>query len=112
MKRLAAFFVALFVAFVVTGLWAAPDGDAAAGKTLYAKKCATCHGPDGEAKPAIAKMFKVEMQHLGSKEAQALKDADIAKIVKEGKGKMKAVAGLSDADIANLIAHVRTLKQK
>lgn len=86
-------------------------GDADAGMASYNKKCATCHGKDGMAKPAMAKMFKVEMQHLGSQEVQDLADDAIAKIVNEGQGKMKPVKGLSEADVANVIAYVRTLKQ-
>jgi hypothetical protein len=40
-----------------------------------------------------------------------LKDEEIKKVTMEGKGKMKGVTGLSDADVANLIAFVRTLKK-
>lgn len=110
MKRLAFVAVALFLAFAVAGLRAAP-GDAAAGKTIYAKKCAMCHGADGVAKESMAKMLKVEMKALGAKEVQAHKDEEFKKIITEGQGKMKGIAGLSDADVANLIAHIRTLKK-
>ena len=89
----------------------AQKGDAAAGKALYTSKCATCHGAAGEGKEAIAKMMKVEMKHLGSKEVQAKSDADLKKTIGEGGGKMKAVTGLKDAEVANLIAYVRTLKK-
>lgn len=110
MKRFALVVVALVLALAVSGLRAAP-GDAAAGKAVYAKKCAMCHGPDGVAKESMSKMLKVEMKALGAKEVQALKDEDLKKTFIEGKGKMKGVAGLSDADVANLIAFVRTLKK-
>lgn len=86
-------------------------GDAAAGKDVYMKKCNMCHGPEGAGKDSVAKMLKVEMKALGSKEAQAVSDADMKKIIDEGKGKMKPVKGLSDAEIANVIAFVRTLKK-
>lgn len=85
--------------------------DAVAGKDVYMKKCNMCHGPDGAGKEAIEKMLKVEMKALGSKEVQALSDADMKKIIDEGKGKMKPVKGLSDAEMANVIAFVRTLKK-
>ena len=32
-------------------------GDAAAGKELFSKKCASCHGTEGEGKDSIAKML-------------------------------------------------------
>lgn len=86
-------------------------GDAAAGKVVYDKKCVTCHGKEGEGKDAIAKMMKVEMHPLGSKEVQAKSDAELGKIITEGTGKMKAVTGLSEADVANVVAFVRTLKK-
>ena len=90
----------------------AGKGDAAAGKEVYTKKCATCHGAAGEGKEAIAKMMKVELRHLGSKEVQAKSDADLRKIILEGTGKMKPVTGLNEAELANVIAYVRTLAKK
>ena len=89
---------------------AAGKGDAVAGKTLFASKCASCHGASGEGKDAIAKMFKVEMKHLGSKEVQAKSDAELKKGITEGSGKMRPVK-LSDDEAANVIAFVRTLKK-
>ena len=41
--------------------------DVAAGKELYGKKCASCHGVAGEGKESVAKTFKVELKHLGSR---------------------------------------------
>ena len=88
---------------------AAAAGEAAAGKDVYAKKCGTCHGDKGEGKPAIAKMMKVEMRPLGSSDVQALSDENVTEIITKGKEKMKPVQGLSPADVANVIAYVRTL---
>jgi mono/diheme cytochrome c family protein len=87
-------------------------GDAATGKIVYDKKCATCHGPDGAGKDAIAKMMKVTLRPLGSKEVQAKSDAELSKDITAGNGKMKAVVGLSEADVANVVAYVRTLAKK
>jgi len=44
-----------------TLLWAAPAfaaGDAGAGKELYSKKCASCHGAAGEGNEKLAKMLR------------------------------------------------------
>jgi mono/diheme cytochrome c family protein len=85
-------------------------GDAAAGAAVYAKKCATCHGAKGEGKASIAKMLKVELRALGSKEVQAKSDDELRRDIAEGIGKMKPVKGLSDKDLSDLVAFMRTLK--
>jgi len=95
-----------------SALPALAGGDATAGKTVYIKSCASCHGPNGEGKDAIAKMFKTEMKPLNSKEVQAKSDAELRKDITEGTGKMKPVKGLSDKDLDNVIAFVRTLAKK
>jgi mono/diheme cytochrome c family protein len=87
-------------------------GDAAAGKELFAKKCASCHGSAGEGKESIAKMMKVELRHLGSPEVQAKADADLKKNTLDGTGKMKGVTGLDGKAADDLIAYMRTLKKK
>ena len=92
-------------------LFAAGAGDAAKGKDLYAAKCKGCHGAAGEGNQGIAKAMKVELRHLGSKEVQAKTDDELKKVVTGGTGKMKAVTGVAGADLDNVIAFVRTLKQ-
>lgn len=81
------------------------------GKTVFEAKCQACHGPKGEGKAAIAKMFKVEMPPLGSKEVQSKSDADLKTIITDGKGKMKPIAGLSDKQKDDVVAFVRSLKE-
>ena len=103
--------VALIMTVVMSGV-ASAAGDAAAGKEVFSKKCASCHGAAGEGQDAIAKMMKVEMKPLGSKEVQAKSDADLAKIAKDGVGKMKPTTGLTDKDPANIVAFLRTLAKK
>jgi cytochrome c len=88
------------------------SGDAAAGKELFAKKCASCHGAAGEGKDAIAKMLKVEMKPLASKEVQAKSDAELIKDMSQGVGKMKPVTGLKDKDHQDVVAFLRTLAKK
>lgn len=85
--------------------------DAAAGKAAYDKACKSCHGADGTPNAKIAGMMKVEMKHLGSKEVQAMSDADHKKVITAGHGKMKPVKAVSGAAVDDVIAYVRTLKQ-
>ena len=89
----------------------ASAADAKAGQDVYAKSCKSCHGADGAGNPAIAKMMKVDMKSLDSAEVQAQSDADIAKIIAEGKGKMKPVKSVTGPAVDNVIAYVRTLKK-
>lgn len=80
------------------------------GKAPYEKSCKNCHGLDGKANPVIAKMMKVEMKHLADKSVQAHSDADIKKIITEGEGKMKGIKSLSDKEVADVVAYMRTFK--
>ncbi len=89
-------------------IWAA---DADAGKAVFAKKCRTCHGAEGQGNPGMAKVLKVEIKHLGSADIQGKTDDDLKKSITEGVGKMKPVKGLSADDVTNIIAFVRTIKE-
>ena len=80
------------------------------GKEVYDKSCKGCHGATGQGNPGLAKMMKVEMKPLGSKEVQDKSDADLKKIITQGTGKMKPVASVTGKQIDDVIAFVRTLK--
>ena len=85
-----------------TGAWAA---DAAAGKAVYSAKCRACHGDEGQGNPNMAKVLKVELKPLGES------SADVKAVIMSGQGKMKPVAGLSAADIDNVVAYVHSFKK-
>jgi mono/diheme cytochrome c family protein len=91
----------------------AQQGDTKAGQASFDKTCALCHGKDGNSpKEAIAKMFKVEkIPQLGSSEIQAKTDDELKTIITKGFGKMPQVSSLSEKDVTNVIAYVRTLKK-
>ena len=93
--------------FVAVAVWAAPAGTASAGKEIYDKTCKTCHGGDGGGNPAIAKMLKVEIHPLGSKEVQGKTDGELKKVISQGVGKMKPVAGVSGKQIDDVVAYMR-----
>jgi mono/diheme cytochrome c family protein len=98
---------------ILTGLSATAGlaADAKAGQAVYNKSCKSCHGPDGVANPAIAKMMKVDMKDLSSAEVQATSDDDLKKIVADGKGNMKPVHAVSGAAVDNVVAYVKSLKK-
>jgi mono/diheme cytochrome c family protein len=95
-------------------IWVTPliAADAAAGKDLYGKKCASCHGANGEGKEAIAKMFNVELKPLTSKDVLSKSDADLKKVMLEGAGKMKAVKDLDAKGADDITAYLRSLAKK
>lgn len=84
--------------------------DVAAGKAAYDKSCKSCHGPDGTANPAIAKMMKVEMRNLQAPEVQAESDDEWKKVMVDGKGKMKPMPSVAGS-AADIVAYMRTLKK-
>jgi len=89
----------------------ASAADAKAGQAIYDKSCKTCHGPDGTANPAIAKMFKVDIKDLKSADVQAMSDDDIKRIITDGKGKMSSIKSVSGSALDNVVAYVRSLKK-
>ena len=103
--------VLMVVALVLLAAPAFAAGDAAAGKEVFSKKCASCHGVTGDGNETVAKMLKVDIKPLSSKEIQAKSDADLKKTILEGTGKMKAVTGIDAKAADNVVAYVRTLKK-
>src|ERR1700722_2936289 len=91
---------------------AAAKGDAAAGKDIFTKRCQMCHGPDANGDTPIAKALGATIPDYRSKTVQDLKDDEIKDVITKGKNKMPAQSGLSDDDIANLIAFIRTFAKK
>jgi mono/diheme cytochrome c family protein len=99
----------LLVSLLASG--AALAADANAGKAVFDRSCKSCHGADGTANPAVAKMMKVEIGDLKSAAVQSMTDADLKKIVTGGKGKMQPVKSLDAKQVDDVIAYVRTLKK-
>lgn len=96
-----------FAAAAATALQAA---DASAGKAAYDKSCKSCHGADGTANPAIAKMMKVDIKDLKSPDVQGMSDDELKKVITEGKGKMKPMPAAASS-AADIVAYLRTLKK-
>ena|SRR5579884_3417216 len=104
--------VAVLIVFLLAVYCASFYGqDAAAGKAVYGKKCQSCHTADGSGNPAVAKMMNVTIKPLSGEEVQKKSDADIKKTITTGTGKMKPVTGLSEKEVNDVVAYVRTLKK-
>jgi len=83
--------------------------DAEAGKALYTKNCAGCHGADGKGNPAMAKALGEKGLNLTTKEATQKSDEELLKVIAEGAGKMPAQKSLSKDEQKQALAYVRSL---
>ena len=78
------------------------------GAATYKSKCAMCHGATGTPSPAMASAMGIKP--VSDPAMKALTVAQIEATVKNGKGKMKPIAGLTDAQVAAVAAYFKTLK--
>jgi cytochrome c6 len=83
---------------------------AQAGEAVYKAHCQSCHGATGVPNPGIAKILGVKPANDPS--IKKLTDAEMIAAVKNGKGKMKPVAGLTDAQIKEAVEYFRSLSKK
>ncbi len=78
------------------------------GETTYKTKCSSCHGAAGTPNPGIAKMLGVKP--VSDPAVKGMSVADMTAVVKNGKAKMKPVAGLTDEQIKDVVTYFRSLK--
>ena len=84
---------------------AGPDGGA-----IFKKNCAICHGADGRGQTPTGRALK--LKDLGTADVQKLTNAEMQKIIADGKGTMPAFKDkLDQAGIDAVIAFLRTLKK-
>lgn len=74
-------------------------GDPKRGEALYQAKCLSCHGAD--ARGGVG----VNLQDR----ALLYRTADVAKTLREGRGNMPPQAGITNAEVAEIVAHLRTI---
>ena len=79
-----------------------------AGEATYKAKCQMCHGAAGTPSPAMGKAMGIKP--VSDPAIQALTVTQISDTVKSGKGKMKPVAGLTDAQIKVVATFFKSLK--
>ena len=78
------------------------------GEATYKAKCATCHGAAGTPSPGMAKMMGIKP--VSDPAMKSLSAADVTATVKNGKGKMKPIAGLTDAQVKDVVTYFKSLK--
>jgi cytochrome c553 len=89
---------------------------AADAKALYEKDCAKCHGKDGKGQTMMGKRLGAK-DYTDPKVQEEMKDEAAFKAIKEGlknkdgKKLMSPAEGLSDQQIKDLVAYMRTFKK-
>jgi len=103
----------LLLSATLLGIALAPlqaAGDAAKGKELYTKKCQMCHGADGAGTPAMVKKYEGKLPKLASADIQKKADADLKKAIGASANHKALAKTVTDADLDNVIAYVKTIK--
>ncbi len=78
------------------------------GQATYKAKCLGCHGATGTPSAGMAKAMGVKP--ISDPAIKKLSVAEMSAAVKNGKGKMKPVAGLTDAQVKDVVEYYKGLK--
>ena len=90
-------------------LAAMPSLFAAEAPAVFKAKCAACHGADATGQTAVGKTMKIRDFH--SADVQKQSDAELTKIITDGKGKMPSFKGkLTNEEVASVVKFIRSLK--
>jgi len=100
------------VGVFATMFWlTAPAKSQGAGEQVYKAKCASCHGPDGAGATPAGKATKA--RDFCSDDVKKETDEEWTAIIMKGKNKMPAYdKKLTDAEVKDLVAHIRGLCKK
>jgi mono/diheme cytochrome c family protein len=92
---------------VVVSLASAVGFAQAAGEATYKAKCQACHGATGTPSAGMVKAMAVKP--VSDPEVKKLTVDEMIAITKTGKGKMKPVTGLTDAQLKDVVGYYRSL---
>ncbi len=116
---------AALIATVVAPSSGLAAGDVAAGKASYETNCLSCHGPTGKGDGPVGAVLNPKPRDFSAGDFKfdtdgdgtAGSDEDLQQVIQQGAGSfggsplMAPWPSLSDAELANLIAYIRSLKQ-
>jgi mono/diheme cytochrome c family protein len=122
--------ITVFASMLALALALAPTtalaGDAAKGKVVYTANCTSCHGETGKGDGPVGQVLQppprnfatADFKYDTDADGKPATDADLKGVISKGAGafggnQMMAPWGgiLSDEDIDNVIAYIRTLEQ-
>jgi mono/diheme cytochrome c family protein len=93
------------------------DGDEVHGKELYLKHCSGCHGEQGKGDgPGAANINPKPIDHTNKQYMSSLNDQHLFAVIRRGGAEfgrqaMPPFPHLSDEEIKDLIAHMRSISQ-
>ena len=107
--RIAAIAAVACFALALSGCRKAPKSPEERGAGIFARSCASCHGPTGRPAPGLG--LPVMPRDLSDARLyQERSDAELAAAIRDGKGAMPAFGALlGDEDLKLVIAHLHTL---
>jgi high-affinity iron transporter len=87
--------------------------DSSAGATTYKAECSACHGNSGNGKGPAAMALTPKPTDFTAAAFQEKTDAQISAAIRAGKPgtAMSSYPQLTDAQLADLVAYIRTFKQ-
>lgn len=85
--------------------------DLAGGEAIYKGRCAVCHGKDGRGDGPAGKAFNPKPTAFADPASfKGLTDADLKKLIVEGKPPMPAFKGsLKDQEVDSVVAFIKSL---
>ena len=105
--------VGLLAALAPMTMAASSKGNPESGKKIYLESCQNCHGPTGKGDSDMAAYLNPPPANLTAKATQSKTDAQIRKIIIEGRPDTAMTSydgAFEDAQLADLIAYIRSLK--
>jgi len=80
---------------------------ASPGEDTFKSHCVVCHGADGTGNTTLGKQLKASDLHGAA--VQKMTDAELKKIISDGKNNMPAFSGqMTAAEIDDLVKYIRT----
>lgn len=103
--------VAVLLTFACTNKPANEGGEGAVvePERVYARRCASCHGPGGAGDGPMSPTFAHVSDLTDANVQAAHSDEELRTIITKGYKRMPPVRNLSDPELDALVAHVRTL---
>ena len=95
------------------GLAAFGKGNPSAGQKLYLESCQNCHGPSGKGDSEMAAYLTPAPANLTSKATQEKTDAQLRKVIQEGRpgtAMTGYAAAFDEEKLDDIIAYIRSLK--